>query len=56
MDDVQLDQNMTLEDMWQGLHILQLENNKVRRAFEQLQAGASLAPQNLGSAINQTNQ
>ena len=53
MGDVQFDQNMAMEDMWQVLQVLQQENNNMRQAFEQLQVGARLAPQNLEAAVNQ---
>jgi hypothetical protein len=39
--------------MWRALYVLQQENNNMRRAFEQLQAGAPPTPQNPGGAINQ---
>jgi hypothetical protein len=39
--------------MWRALHVLQQENNNMRRAFEQLQVGPSPAPQNPRGAINQ---
>jgi hypothetical protein len=51
--DVQLDQNMAMEDMWPTLYVLQQDNNNMRQAFEQLQAGATPTPQNPGGAINQ---
>jgi hypothetical protein len=53
MGDVQLDQNMAMEDMWPTLYVLQQDNNNMRQAFEQLQAGATPTPQNPGGAINQ---
>ena len=34
MDDIQFEQNMAMEDMWQALQVLQQENNNMRRAFE----------------------
>jgi hypothetical protein len=53
MDDVQLDQNMAMDDMWRALHVLQQENKRMRREFEQLHARAPPAPQNPEGAINQ---
>jgi hypothetical protein len=53
MDDVQLDQNMAMEDMWRALYVPQQENNNMHQAFEKLQGGAPPAPQNPGGAINQ---
>jgi hypothetical protein len=38
IDAIQLDQNMTMKDMWRVLHVLQQENNNMCWAFEQLKA------------------
>jgi hypothetical protein len=41
--------------MWRALYVLQQENNNMRRAFEQLQAGAPPTPQNPGGATYRRN-
>jgi hypothetical protein len=52
MDDAHFDQNMTMEDMWRPVQLLQEENFNMRRAFEQIQVGAPHAYQNFEGAVN----
>jgi hypothetical protein len=53
MDDIQFDQNIAIEDMWQIQQLLEQENNNKCQAFEQLQVGALPESQNLEGIVNQ---